>query len=395
MARTPQSISPASPRDNHTGRALLLSTLGLLSLGVVMVHSAVASVARPGAWYARLDVRHTIFAVLAGVLLCTAWRIDYHRLGRGRRFGFLPAVVLGVAIVCGVLVFVPGLGRSIGGHHRWIRIGPSQYSIGFQPSEIIKVALMVFLASWLSHRRTDPRSFKKTFLPAVGLTGLCVALIVTQDFGTAAVVGISAAVTLLLAGLPWYYLISLIPPAAMGFYLFVMRSPYRWARMVAMIDPWSQTNPSAYQPRQSLLAIITGGWFGKGPGGGMQKLGFLPEGSTDFIFSVFCEEWGFIGAMLLMSLVLIWLWHARRAAVGTSERFGQLLAGSLGFLIGIQAVLHIAVGLVAAPPTGIGLPFVSAGGTALLTTTAAATMIISVTAHRRADVKDSVIAGGD
>ncbi|MCK4602070.1 MAG: FtsW/RodA/SpoVE family cell cycle protein, partial [Phycisphaerae bacterium] len=172
--------------------------------------------------------------------------------------------------------------------------------------------------------------------------------------------------------------------AAGAFYFFIMRSPHRWSRILAVLDPSSQANRCAYQARQSLLAIRLGGWFGSGVGRGIQKLGYLPEDSTDFIFAAYCEEWGFIGAALLMGLFLFWMWHARRAAVRAGDRFGQLLAGSLGLLIAMQVVLHMAVAMVVAPPTGMSLPFVSAGGTALVIMAATTAVIISVTAHRQA-----------
>ena len=370
-------------RHNTTGQGLILTTLALLALGVVMVHSAVASVAEPGAWYVRLDVRHTMFAALAAIVVAAAWRVDYRRLSGRRGVPVVAGCLLAGSLVFGLLVFVPGVGHAVGGYYRWIRIGPPKYSIGFQPSELIKLMLVVFLAAWLSHEGGKVRSFRRTFLPACAVIGLCVGLVVTQDFGTAVVMCLAAGVTLLLAGVPWYYLAGLVPAAAGGFYAFVVRSPHRWARITAMLDPSSLTNPSAYQPRQSLLAIVTGGWFGKGPGRGMIKLGFLPEDSTDFIFSVFCEEWGFVGAMLLMGLVVMWIWFARRAAVRSGDRFGRLLAGSMGFLIAVQAVLHIAVDVVAAPPTGMGLPFVSAGGTALVMMAGATALIVSVSSRCR------------
>jgi cell division protein FtsW len=180
-------------------------------------------------------------------------------------------------------------------------------------------------------------------------------------------------------------MLILAPPVGAASWHF-LKDPYRWNRILAWLDPWSQSNASAYQARESLVAILTGGWTGKGLGNGMTKLGYLPEDSSDFIFSVFCEEWGFVGSLLLMGLVLMWIWHAWKAAARARDRFGQVLAGSLGFLIAFQAVLHIAVAIVVAPTTGMGLPFISAGGTSLIITVAAAAMIISVSAHRCAAV---------
>jgi len=385
MAGTPISTDRAGRiplRQNPIAQGLMITTIALLALGVVMVHSAVASVARPGAWYARLDVRHTVFAALAMVILLTLWRVDYRRFAaREGRWPVAAGVLLGVSLLCAAAVYVPGVGHSVGGYRRWLRIGPGQYAIGFQPSELLKFALIVFLAAFLTRPGRDVRSFGRMFLPAAALTGLCLLLIITQDFSTAVVVGLAAGVAMLLAGVPLAYLAALVVPAAGAFYVLVLRSPYRMARITAMFDPWAYANPSTYQPRQSLLAIVHGGWTGRGVGNGMLKLGYLPEAPTDFIFSVYCEEWGFLGAMLLMGLLCVWMWHVRRAAVRAGDRFGAVLAGTLGFAIVAQALLHIAVDLVAAPPTGMGMPFLSAGGTALLIMAAAVAMIISVTSH--------------
>ncbi len=371
--------------DKATARGLVLTTLGLLALGVVMVNSAIASVAEPPRWYARVDVRHGIFAILALLTLIVGCRLDYRRLGRGRSFPVLAAVLLGVAVICGGLVFVPGIGRQIGGYWRWVRFGPPKFQIGFQPSELIKVLLVVFLAAYLSRAAVNVRSFTRAFLPAVLVTGVCVALIITQDFGTGLIIAISALVTMLLAGVPWHYLMTLVPPAAVGCGFLILRSSYRMARIQAMFDPWCRTNPSAYQPRQALIAIISGGWFGKGLGRGILKFGFLPEDSTDFIFAAFCEEWGFVGAMLLMTLVAMWIWFAWRSAMHAGDKFGRTLAGSLGFLIAVQAVMHITVNVSKMPPTGVSLPFVSAGGTSLVILAGAAALIASVAARRRPD----------
>jgi len=381
QARTPQERIAAALRPGTGARGLLLTTVALLALGVVMVHSAVASVAEPGAWYARRDVRHTLFAAGAVLVLMVGWRFDYRRLAGKGRLPVVPVVLLLVAVACALLVYVPGIGRSVGGRYRWLRIGPADYGIGFQPSELVMLSLMVFLAAWLSRERTNTRSFLRTFLPGLGLTLLCVGLVVREDFGTATLIGATAVAAMFLAGMPWYYLLTPLPLAAGGFWWLVVRDPARWDRIAAMIDPWCTSNPSAYHARQSLLAVITGGYFGKGLGHGMLKRGYLPEGATDFIFSVYCEEWGLVGAMLLVGLVLLWIWSARRVAVCAGDRFGRILAGVLGFEIALQALLHIAVDLVAAPPTGIGCPFVSAGGTRLLTMAAAASLVISVGAR--------------
>jgi cell division protein FtsW len=359
-------------------RTLVLTSAALLALGVVMVHSAMASVARPGPWYARVDVRHTVFAGVSLIVLLTCRRMGYRALNLGKSFPALAAVLLAISLIGGILVFVPPIGYAKGGYHRWIRIGPPRYSIGLQPSELIKLSLIVFLAAWLTRPQRDIKSFPRTFLPAAGIIAVSAGLVVTQDLGTAILIVLSSAAVLLFAGVPILHLLTFVPPAGLVFYLLVVGSETRWARIAAMIDPWSASNPSAFQARQSLMAVLNGGWLGRGPGNGMRKLGYLPEDSTDFIFAVYCEEWGFVGAMLLIGLMVIWIWCARRIAVRARDRFGQVLAGALGFAIALQMVLHVAVDLVAAPPTGMGLPFVSAGGTALILLSGAAALIVSV-----------------
>lgn len=368
--------------DNPTGRWLIVVTVGLMALGVVMVHSALASVAETGAWRDRADVRQTGFAALALIGLVVLWRLDFRWLAR-RTFKGVPVwagLGLLVALVLSAAVLHPAIGTQIHGARRWLRVGP----VSFQPSELLKIALVVFLAAWLTRPTAKPERIR-TFLVAAAVVGLSAALIVTQDFGTATILCIGAGVTLMLSGVRWWHVMSLLPLAALGFWVFVVDEPRRWARIQAMLDPWSLENPSSYQPRQSLLAILNGGWLGKGIGGGVQKLGYLPEDDTDFIFSVYCEEFGFVGALLLMGLIGLWTWHAFAAARKAPTRFGRALAGSLGFLISMQMIMHIAVDVGVLPPTGIALPFVSRGGTSLLTMAAATAMIVSVSAWRPAE----------
>ncbi len=385
MTKTARTHLPMTWEDNPAGLGLLLVTLAMLALGVVMVHSAVASVAEPGPVWGRRDVKHTVYAVAAALVLMLLWRVDYRRLVGDRRVPRLLAVLLALAILSSLLVYVPGLGAAVGGRHRWVRFSLGPVRMGFQPSELIKFALVLFLAGWLTRRGTDPRSLTRTFFPAMALTGLCVALVIGEDFGTAMLISIGAVTALFLAGAAWHHLLAVFTTAGGAFFALMWTSPYRWARITAMCDPWDLDNPCAYHARQSLLAIQTGGVFGKGLGHGMIKRGFLPEGHTDFIFSVFCEEWGMVGALLLIGLALAWVWLARKVTVRAGDGFGRTLAGSLGFLIGLQVLLHIAVDLVAAPPTGIGCPFLSAGGTRLLTLAAATSLILSVSAHRPPD----------
>jgi len=372
--------------ENATGGGLILTSMALTALGVVMVFSTSAASTTPLAWHERADVRQALFAAVGVGLLWCLWRVDYHRLLRRpwpgrrllRRVPSPAAVLLVVAVAASAAVLVPGVGYAVGGFRRWIRFGP----IGFQPSELLKVAVLVALAAYLSGDETRARSLRRGVLPAVGLIALAAGLVVTQDFGTAAILALAGGAVLLLAGVRWYYLAAMVPLLAGGFWGFVVRSPHRWARIEAMLHPFDPSNPAAYQPRQSLIAIASGGLAPPGLGGGVAKFGYLPEDSTDFIYSIICEELGLAGAVVVIGLVLVWLGLARRAAANAPDRFGSLLAGGLGLLVCLQAVLHLAVAVVWAPPTGVSMPFVSAGGSSLLTMCAATALIVSVSSRR-------------
>lgn len=386
MARTPETLERLPLGENAPGQGLVLLTLAMLAMGVIMVNSAmIRPVSRAVEWYARTDVRHTMYAIISAFILLTVWRLDYHKLA-GRRSTWLggAGIFLVLSLLAAVaVVTISGLGQKESDYSRWLRIGPSWMKLTFQPSEFVKFALVIFLATWLGRPEVNPKSFFKTFVPAMMVIGISVGAIVTDDFSVGAVAGLAGMIVLLLAGVPWYYLALVIPPAAAACYKLVYCDPYRWPRVTAFLNPMATDNPCTYQARESLTAIATGGWTGKGLGMGTVKLGYVPEGSTDFIFSVFCEEWGYVGALLLMGMVFMWIWHARKGALKAPDRMGMLLVGSLGFLIALQSVVNIAVALSVAPTSGMGLPFVSAGGTSLIITGAAVALMVSVTARRK------------
>jgi cell division protein FtsW len=382
MARNNDEFVTLPLTENSSGSGLIVVTLAMLGIGIIAVHSALAGVLPSTvSWAARSDMRHTLFAVVAALIMCFGWKFRYRWLGgKSERWPVAASIVLFLSLVLVALVYVPGLGYARNGKLRWLKLFSSPFGI-FQPSEILKIALLVFLAAWYSHDRTPAKSFLKGFLPTVAITGLCLGMVVTQDLGTAVIMAIAVWLTMFLAGVRWYALLSMVLSGAGGFWYFVATDPKRLERITAMFNPWSLTNPSAYQPRQSLLAILTGGWFGKGLGRGIVKQQYLPERSTDFIFASFSEEWGFVGAALIMGLVMMWIWFARKSAANAADRFGFILAGAMGAMIAIQMLLHIAVDTVAIPPTGMSFPFVSVGGTALLVTAGAASLIVSVSAR--------------
>ena len=373
-------------RENSPGLGVMLATVGLLAFGVVMVTSAVSSLTEAKSFFLRRDVKHDIFVLVSLAVLVTVWRFDYRRLvPKDRGFPWLLATFFALAIFSGLLVYVPGIGRSVGGRHRWVSVAVGGTAIGFQPSEVITMAMVFFLSAWLTRREAQPKSFFKGFVPGMLVVAISSGAVIRENFSMGVLIAATGFAALFLAGVRWPYLVTAFLAACGPAYVMMRTSPVRWQRIQALLNPWDPANPAAYQARQSLLTIMTGGDFGKGLGNGMLKRGFVPESHTDFIFSVFCEEWGLIGAVLLVALVVLWIWQARRAAGCTRDPFGRSLAGSLGFLIALQAIMHVAVDLVAFPPTGIGCPFISFGGTRLVTTAAATAIIISVSAHRVAN----------
>lgn len=423
---------------------LTLSVLALLALGVLMVQSAAMNVAsrwtivgtppdrettqtftidaygeakaRDWAIQRQIDivsvepadadwqwtergVRHSLYAAIAILTFLLVSRIDYARLlhwsNRTLTNPALWGMVLAIAL-CG-LVLVPGIGHEVNGARRWIKLGPIQ----LQPSELAKWAVVIYLAWFFTRRPLDPNRFFLGVLPMLAPVGLLCLLVVIQDFGTAALIGLSALVILFVGGARLWQMALLIPPALAAAAWFVMSEPYRWRRMTAFLNPFESPREEGYHMIQSLLSFATGGLGGKGLGNGVQKLGYLPEDTTDFIFAVICEELGIAGALLVVTLyaaILLVSWHVARQR---RDQFGRLLAFGVGAVIGLQAAINLAVATVSVPTKGLSLPLVSAGGTGLVITCAALGLLCSVTRHprsiderlprRQADLKPEVV----
>ena len=323
--------------------------------------------------------KHLTYAAIAVLTFFLVGRLNYERLAPvGGKLWRAPAVWgLGVAIVlCAlVLVPIPGITKAVNGARRWVLLGPVQV----QPSELAKWATVLFLSWWMSSKRVDLGKFWKGLVPTLLPVGFLCLLIVIQDFGTAALIGMCT-LTLLLAGrIKGWHLAVIIPPALAGAFLFVWSEPYRWTRMTAFVDPWAAPQGEGYHMVQSLLSFSTGGIFGRGLGNGIQKLGYLPEDTTDFIFAVICEELGIFGALLTIALYLGILYVAWQAVKEKQDDFGRLLAFGIASMLGLQATVNMAVATVSVPTKGLSLPLVSAGGSGLVITCAALGILYSVT----------------
>jgi cell division protein FtsW len=320
-----------------------------------------------------------VYVVLAAAAFLIAGRLNYATLAR-KELGVLsapPVWLLAAAAFACVVVLVPGVGREVNGARRWLPLGITQV----QPSELAKWALVLFLAWWLARRPVDLRKFWLGFLPTVIPVGVICLLVVLQDFGTAALIGLCA-VTMLLAGrVKLWHLAVTIPPALAAAGWFVMSEEYRWRRMTAFLDPYASPQGEGYHMIQSLLSFSSGGLFGRGLGNGVQKLGYLPEDTTDFIFAVICEELGLFGAALTVALYLGILFVAWQIVKQPRDGFGRLLAFGIASMIGPQATINMAVATVSVPTKGLSLPLVSAGGSGLVITCGALGLLYSVTRY--------------
>ncbi len=352
---------------------LTLAVLALLALGAVMVQSAAMNVGTSSIWHwSERGTRHALYAALALLSFVTASRLDYRKLA-GQTWLSSPAVwAMAAAIALCAAVLLPGVGSVVNGARRWIALGP----VNIQPSEVAKWAVVLFLAWRLS--RPGMSSFIGGFLPTCAIVGVACLLVVLEDFGTAALIGLSAFVMLMAGPTRWWHLAISVPPALAAGVAFIAIEPYRWRRMTSFLDPFASPETDGYHMIQSLYSFAGGGLTGTGLGNGVQKLGYLPEDTTDFIFAVISEELGLFGAGLVAVLYLTILLVGYSASRRAPSAFGRLLAFGTVATLGLQASLNIAVATASVPTKGMSLPLVSAGGSGLVMTAIMLGLVYSV-----------------
>ena len=364
------------PRRLETDRWLFGATLALCFFGAVMIFSASAVTAehqyghsyifllRQGAW---------LVIGLAGMF--ALMKTDYRRLRE-------PAVVY--PVICLVLLMLVGTFFLDKSHatHRWIKFGP----VGIQPSELAKLAVVLYLAWFLDQKRRhtagmefSKEGFFQTILPAAGPILLYVGLILLQpDLGTSIDILVVATAVLFVAGLSWKWIAVGLGGALPALYLLITHVAYRQARLMAFLHPDSDPQGAGFQLLQSLIAVGSGGFTGVGLMESKQKLFYLPEAHTDFIYAVICEELGFIGALAIIALFAIYGWRGLRAAFSAADNFGRLLALGITSLVLCQAMINFAVVLGMVPTKGIPLPFVSYGGSSLLVMLLATGVLLNI-----------------
>ena len=361
------------PRSVQPDRKLFIVTLALCLIGVVMVFSASAITASEqfGAGYIFL-LRQLIYVVLGIAGMFWLMNMDYRRLRQPR------VVFTGLALSFVLLVGVFFLDRS---HqtHRWFRMGP----FSFQPSEMAKLALIIFLAWFLELRRL-PRNFGvnnwlHTLAPALGTTVVMAALVVKEpDMGTAFMIVLISMMMLFVAGLSFRYIAGTVLAAIPTIYLLIVRVPYRLQRFEAFLHPELDPKGAGFQLLQSLISVGSGGMTGVGLMESRQKLFFLPEAHTDFIYAIIGEELGFIGAVVVLTLFAVYGWRGFVAAMKAGDDFGKFLGLGITTMVVGQALINLSVVLGMMPTKGIPLPFISYGGSSLFAMLLATGVLLNI-----------------
>jgi len=357
-------------------RLLFGVTLGLCLLGAVMIFSASAVTAQQefGHSYFFL-LRQAAWLVLGLAGMFVLMRTDYRKLRE-------PVVVYSVLCAVGLMLVGAFFLDKSHATHRWIRFGP----VGIQPSELAKLAVILYLAWFLDLRRRNAskmefrkEDFLQNILPAIGPILVFVALILAQpDLGTSVDILLIAAAVLYVAGLSWKWLAAGGAAAIPALYLLITHVAYRQARLMAFINPDSDPQGAGFQLLQSLIAVGSGGFTGVGLMESKQKLFYLPEAHTDFIYAVICEELGFIGALIVIALFAVYGWRGLRAAFAAPDGFGRLLALGITAMVIFQALINFAVVLGMVPTKGIPLPFISYGGSSLLVMLLATGVLLNI-----------------
>ncbi|RYL95416.1 stage V sporulation protein E [Sporolactobacillus sp. THM7-4] len=337
---------------------LLATTFALLATGLLMVYSASEVWAtykfNGDSFY--FFKRQLLFAIIGVLLMFAVMKIDYRNWGSWAKIG------MAVCFFLLVLVVIPGVGLVRGGASSWLGVG----AFSIQPSEFMKVALIIYLAKYLSRHQSDLDHFGKGLLPTLLPVFLAFGLIMLQpDLGTGTVLVLTCLVMIFTAGARIRHFVLMGAVGLAGAAALILSAPYRLKRLTSFVNPWQDPLGSGFQIIQSLLAIGPGGLFGFGLGQSRQKYQYLPEPQTDFIFSIISEELGFIGATIVLLLFCILLWRGLIIAMKASDLFGTLLAVGITGMIAIQVMINIAVVTGLIPVTGITLPFLSYGGSSL------------------------------
>lgn len=358
------------PYSKIKEKDIVIPVFALVGIGILMVYSSTAVIAfkqfGDGFYY----LKNHLFAVFLGfIAMIFLSRVNYQRL---RPF-VIPMLVISVILL--LLVFVPHLGVSAGGAQRWLKL----WSLTFQPSELAKIAMVIFLAAYMSKKQEEMKSLRYGLLIPVSIMGIFQGLFLIQpDFGGAISFGILTMCLLFIGGTRLAHILGFVLMTIPLIYKLILSVPYRMKRIKAFLDPGQDPLGSGFQLMQSFIAFGSGGLTGVGLGNSHQKLFFLPEAHTDFIFPLIGEELGFIGTVIVLSFFL-WLFiKGTKIAMRSDNTFAYYLAIGLTLMIGIQTLINFAVSTGLIPTKGLPLPFISYGGSSLLVNMTAIGILINI-----------------
>jgi cell division protein FtsW len=370
-------------RKLKSDRWLFSAAFFLVCVSVVMVYSALAGKDLDGDGLPmQIMMRQLTWALLGFLLMVVAMRIDYRSWQQPGVIALaLGAVFAGLGLLA--VMKLLGSAHAVKGAVRWIGVG----GVGVQPSEFAKLAVILFVADRLA-RHLDRTNDLRAVLVPIGavLVGLALLILYQPDLGTTVSIALVAGAMLFAGGLHLRYLGGGVALALPLLYFLVWNEPYRKARVMAFLDPWADPLNTGFQIIQSLIAVGTGGIVGRGLMEGLQKLRFLPEPQTDFIYAVISEEFGLIGALLVLTCFLVIAWRGFRVAMHAQDRFGAMLAVGLTAMIALQALVNISVVLGLLPTKGLPLPFVSAGGSSMLVNLLGLGILLNVSQHASVEV---------
>lgn len=353
---------------------VFILTLLLVIFGILMVFSASFYNAEKkyddGLYFFKKQIFGAVLGLVAMILLSL---FDYHKLKHFRYIGIIAAVLLLSAVL------IPGVGKNLNGSSRWLVIG----GFSIQPSEIAKFAIILLFASTMADAKEKMLSFKRGVLPYIAVMGIvCVLLYLQPNFSAIVCIAALCVIMMLVGGAKISHLagVSVVGMAAGAFLVF--QKSYRMDRILAFTDPWKYATDEGYQLVQSLYAIGAAGLFGCGIGNSKQKYLYLPYGESDFIFSIICEEIGVIGAVALIAVFGFLIWRGIKIALQAPDMFGTLLGTGIIAIIAIQVIIHILVVTGSMPPTGVTLPFISAGNSSLMMFMAAIGILLNISRQR-------------
>jgi cell division protein FtsW len=355
---------------------VLVVTAMLATIGIVAVYSA--SFAQAFAEYQNVNyfmLRQTLFAVVGAVVMVVLMRMDYHDLKH------LSTLMMLVALAGLVAVLIPGFGVESNGARRWIPLGPLP---PLQPSEMAKLALLIYLAAWLSTRGKSLKTWGAAFFPFVGMVGLFAALVLIEpDFGTTLIIVLTTVTIFFMAGAAWSHLAALAGIGIVMAPFVILSEGYRLSRFMSFVDPDADPEGAGFHIAQILIALGSGGIDGLGLGESRQKFFYIPGAHTDGIIAIIGEETGFIGCIVVVLLLSTLVYRGFKIALAADDDFGALLAVGITSWIALQALINLGGVTQSIPLTGIPMPLLSYGGSALISTMAAIGILLSVSRYTK------------